>query len=380
MYSQLINSASKYPYLLKSFYSFGYGWKDLNYSDAWHELKQNKLKKGDKLQVNEKVYYLDIVNGTPYADDQDPNTTWLIQDLVGSADIECATACKKEDGCTSYSLIPTEIDGGSDYVTIQYYCVGRSDGYTDYKGVQGWGKVVPASLSNGASLPENWNARDKASKGESTDRTNYHYAQWCDSTDKTNWRPKYAPLAPLVGFVKKPPQVAPIINFNGSVNIAGGRGDENQDAAIWQYNALKKSPDGIEKWCDKYSSDADFIPFSDMGDGYDAKTREQYCIGDTIFGDNGGCWDPDPDFGGCYKPTNRNDGGVLSLEKMPAEIVPNTGKAEVDSKSEQGTDPSNWPSPIPSEWLMNTKHEITPMTKPDVRPDITDIVKKTTPL
>ena len=376
MYSQQIVEC---PDVLcrKKFFSFGYGWRDLEYRDAWDELKGG-LGLSEKLITNEKVYYLSPVEGTPYARSKDPHTTWLTQDIIAGADVQCANECNNHTDCTSYSLIPKDIDGGTSESTIQYYCLGRSDGYTDYKGVQGWGGIE-SSGQQGKSLPDNWNASD-SSRGTNYFTMNFHYAQWCDSIEYTFWRPASAAPAPLVGFVKKPPQVAPIINFNGSVNIAGGRGDENQDAAIWQYNALKKSPDGIEKWCDKYSSDADFIPFSDMGDGYDAKTREQYCIGNVIFGAIGGCWDPDPDFGGCYKPTNRNDGGVLSLEKMPAEIVPNTGKAEVDSKSEQGTDPKNWPSPFRSEWLMNTKHEITPITTPDVRPDITDIVKKTTPL
>ena len=386
MYSQEMGSCSSSSaairYCNKSFYSFGYGWKDLEYKDAWDQLQQNKLNKGNPLQANEKVYYLDIVNGTPFADAQDPNTTWLIQDFVGSADIECATACKNEDGCTSYSLIPTEIDGGSDYVTIQYYCVGRSDGYTDYKGVQGWGYDVPASLSNGASLPENWNAAGKASRGQSTGRTNYHYAQWCDSVDGTNWRPKYAPLAPLVGFVNKPPQVAPIINFNGSVNMNGG-GASDETAAEKQYNALKNG-NGPEKWCDRSATNNEFKNFKTMTDEkgeQGAEDMENGCLmGDFYDGDvsGSGCWDPDPDFGGCYKPSERNDGGVLSLEKMPAEIYPNTGKAEVDSHDTQGTWPTSSPS---SEWLMNTTHETTPITHTtNTRPDITDIVKQTTPL
>ena len=391
MYSQEMgtcwNPYGGSPYCDKSFYSFGYGWKDLEYKDAWVQLHQNKLNKGNPLQANEKVYYLEIVNGTPFADDQDPHTTWLIQDFVGSADIVCATACKNKDGCTSYSLIPTEIDGGSGTwrsKPIQYYCVGRSDGYTDYKGVQGWGYDVPVDIYQGASLPENWNAAGKASSGQSKGRTNSHYAQWCDSVKGTNWRPKYAPLAPLVGFVNKPPQVAPIINFNGSVNMKYG-GASGETAAEKQYNALKNGK-GPEKWCDKSAISADFKNFKQMTALLPvrpgADNMETSCLmGDFYVEDvsGSGCWDPDPDFGGCYKPSERNDGGVLSLEKMPAEIYPNTGKAEVDSKSEQGKWTWTDEDPPPSEWLMNITHDTIPHTT-NTRPDITDIVKQTTPL
>jgi hypothetical protein len=83
--------------------------------------------------------------------------------------------------------------------------------------------------------------------------------------------------------------------MSGKVN----NNSSGDDAGKAQYTALKPGTKD-EQWCH-----------------FDKKSFPEATTEDECYR-AGKCWQGDLDFGGCYAPTPRDDGGVLSLEKIPS--------------------------------------------------------------
>jgi hypothetical protein len=302
--------ASSYSQRVKG---FGYGWSDFDYVKNWNICNkvtshESRYIKPGGMDNNAYVYCIPWDDGkTPYnvpifgPNYNDFLKNGEMEDTLGGADKMCASLCNKHTSCTSYSLMPYTPKNGfgdprQDYdgkeSAILFYCLGRNDGYNDYTPVQGWGYEGKTQYEGpGLRVYNEWNAELTVTSGNH-DRT-YHFNELCTRTRYNTWPPSFS--ASTVGFVTSIPKIAPIVTMSGKVN----NNSSGDDAGKAQYTALKPGTKD-EQWCH-----------------FDKKSFPEATTEDECYR-AGKCWQGDLDFGGCYAPTPRDDGGVLSLEKIPS--------------------------------------------------------------